>query len=163
MKRTQFKAPGGSVEVQSEAADGLLRAVVDGVELAGPLQLTAPGEALWRVGDRLLHVAAAEEGNSVWVAVEGRVFRFERPAEDEYGGGEGEGGKSVAAPMPGKVIKLLVQPGEAVEEGQPVLIVEAMKMEHTLRAPRAGTVTALHCEEGQQVNAGVPLLVIEQE
>lgn len=64
----------------------------------------------------------------------------------------------VRAPMPGKVVKVLVKEGEAVQAQQPLLIIEAMKMENELRAPRAGSVGALKARDGQAVEAGEPLL-----
>ncbi len=73
------------------------------------------------------------------------------------GEGAGEGGR-LAAPMPGKVIALLARPGEAVKQGQPLAVMEAMKMEHTLAAPRDGTVAELLYAVGDQVLEGEELL-----
>ena len=70
----------------------------------------------------------------------------------------GEG--SITAPMPGKVLKILVAPGAAVAAGQLVLILEAMKMENEIFATAAGTVSQLGCKEGDSVNTGDTLLVI---
>ena len=68
-------------------------------------------------------------------------FAFE--AHDDVAGAEhDEEGAGLLAPMPGKVIALLAQPGAAVDKGAPLLVLEAMKMEHTISAPRAGTVKA---------------------
>ena len=64
------------------------------------------------------------------------------------------------APMPGKVVKALVAPGDFVEAGQGVLVMEAMKMENELKAHRAGTVLEIRVKEGQAVEMGVLLLVI---
>jgi propionyl-CoA carboxylase alpha chain len=68
---------------------------------------------------------------------------------------------SLHAPMPGKVIRLAVGLGDAVEEGQVLAVLEAMKMEHTLRSPHAGTVTSVQAAAGDQVDAGQVLVVIE--
>jgi len=68
---------------------------------------------------------------------------------------------SLAAPMPGRVIKLMVQAGAKVEKGQPLLILEAMKMEHTITAPAAGTVKEIHYAEGDPVLEGAQLIRIE--
>lgn len=62
--------------------------------------------------------------------------------------------------MPGKVVALLVAVGDEVRAGQPVVVTEAMKMEHTLNAPRDGRVTELLCREGDQVSEGTELLRI---
>jgi len=63
--------------------------------------------------------------------------------------------------MPGKVIAVLVEKGARVEKGAPLVILEAMKMEHTITAPRAGTVAAIRFAAGEQVDEGVDLLILE--
>jgi biotin carboxyl carrier protein len=73
----------------------------------------------------------------------------------------GEGPDRVTAPMPGKVVKLLVSAGDQVTARQGVVVVEAMKMENELRAGRAGIVREVLVAEGASVEAGTPLLVIE--
>jgi acetyl/propionyl-CoA carboxylase alpha subunit len=66
----------------------------------------------------------------------------------------------VSALMPGKVLKLLVQPGEVVEEGQPILILEAMKMQNEYQAPMAGSIEKIHAEEGVNVEINSPLITL---
>ncbi len=72
-----------------------------------------------------------------------------------------EGEAEVVAPMPGKIVKLLVEEGQTVAEGDGVVVVEAMKMENELRAPRAGTVATLSIAEGDTVEGGTVLMRIE--
>jgi len=72
-------------------------------------------------------------------------------------------GDSLAAPMPGQVLALLVEEGQAVRAGDPLLILEAMKMEHTIRAPHDGVVTAIYARQGTQVAASAVLLDVRQE
>jgi len=67
---------------------------------------------------------------------------------------------SIVAPMPGRVVKVLVAPGDAVVARQGLVVVEAMKMENELRAPRAGTVADVRVREGAPVEANVVLVVI---
>ncbi len=67
----------------------------------------------------------------------------------------------LTAPMPGKVVRVLVEPGQAVEPGQGLLVMEAMKMENELKAPRAGRVREVHASERQAVETGALLLVLE--
>lgn len=67
---------------------------------------------------------------------------------------------AVRAPMPGKVVEVLVKVGDAVTSGQGLVVVEAMKMENELRAPRDGSVTAVHVVEGQPVEAQEPLVTL---
>jgi 3-methylcrotonyl-CoA carboxylase alpha subunit len=73
------------------------------------------------------------------------------------GEAEAEGGR-LTAPMPGKIVALLVAPGDSVEKGAPLLIMEAMKMEHTIAAPADGTVQELLYAVGDQVADGARLL-----
>jgi len=67
---------------------------------------------------------------------------------------EAEGRQQIVAPMPGKVIRLLVKAGDTVEAGQGLLVMEAMKMQNEIRSPKSGVVERLLAEEGQAVNAG---------
>jgi 3-methylcrotonyl-CoA carboxylase alpha subunit len=79
-----------------------------------------------------------------------------------HAGEEKTGGK-LTAMMPGRVVALLVQAGQAVKKDQPVAVTEAMKMEHTLTAPSDGVVTELLCAVGDQVPEGAELLRIEAQ
>jgi biotin carboxyl carrier protein len=74
---------------------------------------------------------------------------------------EAEGRQQVVAPMPGKVVRLLVKAGDAVEAGQGLLVVEAMKMQNEIRSPKSGVVERLLAQEGQPVNAGETLAWVE--
>jgi biotin carboxyl carrier protein len=75
-------------------------------------------------------------------------------------GPAGSGTMRVVAPMPGRVVKLLVSTGEQVAARQGLVVVEAMKMENELRAPRAGTVTEVAVAAGASVDAGTLLVVV---
>jgi len=81
--------------------------------------------------------------------------RFVDPAETVATG-------SLLAPMPGTVVSLAVEAGQQVEAGQPVLVLEAMKMQHTVCAPHAGVVTEINGLPGAQVAAGEVLAVVEE-
>ena len=72
-----------------------------------------------------------------------------------------EGKQVIAAPMPGKIVRVLVKVGDEVKEGQGLVVVEAMKMENELKAPKAGKVTELVVKEGQAVESGAKLVVVE--
>ncbi len=76
------------------------------------------------------------------------------------GAAAGDGPQPVKAPMPGKVVKLLVSVGDRVEAGQGVVVIEAMKMENELRAVAGGTVKALPVAEGEPVESGALLVVL---
>ena len=104
-------------------------------------------------GQLTVHVG----GTPVVVTVNGRR-RWGR--RDESGGSAG-GPQRVTAPMPGKIVRVLVTPGDVVAARQPLVVVDAMKMENELRAGRAGTVADVHAREGASVEAGALLLVIQ--
>jgi biotin carboxyl carrier protein len=78
-----------------------------------------------------------------------------------HGALEVEGRQQILAPMPGKIIRVLVQIGDKVEAGQGLLVVEAMKMQNEIRSPKSGTVERLLVKEGQPVNAGEILAWID--
>ena len=71
-----------------------------------------------------------------------------------------EGPQRIDAPMPGKVTRVLVKVGDEVQEGQGLLVVEAMKMENELKSPKAGKVAELHAVEGAAVESGAKLVVV---
>lgn len=72
-----------------------------------------------------------------------------------------EGVKKIVAPMPGKVVRILAQPGTAVEHGQGVIVIEAMKMQNELKSPKKGIVKKLTVHEGAAVEAGQSLAEVE--
>jgi biotin carboxyl carrier protein len=72
-----------------------------------------------------------------------------------------EGRQTLAAAMPGKIVRVLVEPGDLVEAGQGVVVVEAMKMQNEVKSPKSGRVVSVFAEEGRTVTAGVVLAVIE--
>jgi biotin carboxyl carrier protein len=71
------------------------------------------------------------------------------------------GPSNLQAPIPGRLVKILVKAGDQVKAGQPLLVLEAMKMENEVRAPRAGTVKVVHVVEGVAVETGQALVVLE--
>ena len=99
------------------------------------------------------------------VFIDGHRFEIEIRDPRRWSRGTGglgaEGRLNVAAPMPGKVVRLLVAPGDTVAAGQGLLVVEAMKMQNELKSPKAGCVAALSAREGATVAAGEVLAIIE--
>jgi 3-methylcrotonyl-CoA carboxylase alpha subunit len=105
---------------------------------------------------------AFTSGGDVYVLRHGRQTRVRLQdvsvAAPEAGAGDG----LIKAPMHGRVLELFVKAGDAVDEGQRVAVIEAMKMEHTLRAPFAGTVAEIAVDSGVQVVEGGKIMVIER-
>jgi acetyl/propionyl-CoA carboxylase alpha subunit len=108
-------------------------------------------------------VPAEKIGGQLWFHWQGETFSYEPPRKTKAGGaaGSAEPGK-IKSPMPGKIIKVWVKKGEQVEEGRPLIVMEAMKMEYTLTADLSGSVSALNCAEGQQVTLGQLLVEIKE-
>jgi biotin carboxyl carrier protein len=88
--------------------------------------------------------------------VDPRAWRGRR-----HGGAEAEGRQQVVAPMPGKIVRVLVRAGDKVQVGQGLLVVEAMKMQNEIRSPKSGTVERIIAKEGQPVNAGEVLAWVD--
>jgi biotin carboxyl carrier protein len=104
-------------------------------------------------GSLTLHTGLAEYVAEV---ADPRAWRGRR-----HGALEVEGRQQIPAPMPGKVVRLLVHEGDAVEVGQGLLVVEAMKMQNEIHSPKSGRVEKLFVQEGQAVNAGEVLAWVD--
>jgi biotin carboxyl carrier protein len=156
-------------------------AQVEGTEV--PVEVRAPeaGRYLVRVGDREMTLDVCRTGPQfLSVIVDGRSYdvglqktaggysvRMQGRAIELVlaeglappAAGRAESGPArISAPMPGKVVRVLVSPGQAVEAGAPLVVIEAMKMENELRAPRAARVSAVHVRPGQAVEGGAALV-----
>ncbi len=151
--RTGFELPTGSTTVEwFGTRDGY---VVDGIDVleAGPTRVVLAEDGVAAAYDVVVGEHAVDvDGPDGHVRL-GRVPRFADPADAVASG-------SLLAPMPGTVVRVVVEPGEQVEAGQPVLVLEAMKMQHTVTAPHAGTVTEIDVRPGAQVAAGHVLGVL---
>ena len=99
------------------------------------------------------------------VEVDGRpatvTLRDPRALLNRRAAGTGSGLQSIAAPMPGKIVRVLVAVGDTVEAGQGLIVVEAMKMQNEMKAPRSGVIVEVKVAPGATVTAGDALVVIE--
>ncbi|GGK66998.1 acetyl/propionyl-CoA carboxylase subuit alpha [Sphaerisporangium melleum] len=124
------------------------------------------GEARVTLDGVTTRYACALDGGTVWLGRDGASWALtpHRPGERGAGAGAGAAGDGVVrSPMPGTVLLVKVVPGERVAEGQPLLVVEAMKMEHTVAAPAAGIVAELAARAGQPVDMDAVLAVVRPE
>jgi biotin carboxyl carrier protein len=125
------------------------------------------GEYLLLHGGRVYECRVSGEARgAAEVSVRGRAYnvRLTDPKHLRGAGvahGSDAGRAQVVAPMPGKVVRVMVEAGQQVEAGQGVVVVEAMKMQNEMKSPKAGTVVELRAEAGATVNAGDVLAVIE--
>jgi biotin carboxyl carrier protein len=145
------------------AIDG--RAIEIDSDQLGCVKQVEPGvfSVLWNGASYEIRVADTAEGLAVEAG--GRAFRVQindpRDSSRASGAPVVSGRQNVSAPMPGKVIRVLVQPGDAVDMGQGLVVVEAMKMQNEMKAARSGRVSQVRVRAGDTVGAGDTLLVIE--
>ena len=167
----RMNAPGEDVIVV-EAGDREYRVTVryetDGFTLSLPSgavpvrgRLTDDGRLTATVSDRQLHADVVRDGDHLDIFYAGTHLRMGCQDRDQPGAREDSVSGRLVAPMPGRVISVLVDRDTDVEKGQALMVIEAMKMEHTINAPADGVVTALSFAEGDLVDEGVELLVIE--
>ena len=134
-----------------------------GAWLAARGELGERGQLRAELDGRWLDATVISAGEARHVFLDGRSWGLACVDPLAPAAGEGVAEGSLRAPMPGRVVALLAQPGQRVEKGAALLSLEAMKMEHTLTAPAAGTVKAFHCALGDQVDDGAELLEFEAE
>ncbi len=159
---------GGRVRTVSVEARGTSLAVtLDGHPVDVDVARLGPGRYSLRVpGTGRQHdvtVTATGPSGQVDVVIGGAVVAVRRAANvrsRHAAGPSGEGPQRMLAPMPGKVVRVLVKQGDEVVARQGVVVIEAMKMENELRAGRAGLVREVLVVEGASVDAGAPLVVI---
>jgi biotin carboxyl carrier protein len=148
--------------------DGLYARVDEGAEQS--VRLDHVGGVLWTltVGHRRAEVLASRGRDGVQVAIEGLSYTAEvvddlhaRLAGVAAGGAAQHGRRELKSPMPGLVVRVLHAQGDAVEAGQPLVVLQAMKMENELSLPRGGTIASVAVEAGQTVEQGQVLVVVE--
>lgn len=144
------------VDVRREA-DGFVVTIADRTHAVRPL-----GGGMWEIGGERVKVYSTARGDHTHAVTAGHGFTFTREHRDESGHSlEAALSPQVTAPMPGKVTQVLVEPGAEVASGDPLLILEAMKMENRLVAEAAGTIREVNVGPGEMVNGGQVLLVID--
>jgi 3-methylcrotonyl-CoA carboxylase alpha subunit len=148
---------GQSYELTVEREGQTLRSGDAAIELVE----LRPREAEIRVAGRTHFVPYVIEGTTVSFAFDGEIYAAEVTEKGSRPRGKHRN-HSLAAPMPGLVLKILTTVGAVVSKGAPLVILEAMKMEHQIVAPYDGTVTAIQCKEGEMVQPGFDLIDLER-
>jgi len=158
----RLRLAGGEIAVRL-ATDG---ATVDGATLPlGRVACTAsaPGveTVAFELDGRPCRAVVVRRRDAILVAIGGRTHVFATGEDPRAGGAGGRAGSEiVTAPMPGKVVSVLVAVGDAVEVGQPLVVLEAMKMESTLVAEVAGTVRKVAVVAGAMIDAGAVVVEV---
>jgi biotin carboxyl carrier protein len=151
MMKWQILVDGHSVEIDPQRLESAIE--------------VEPGVYSILLEGRSFEVRAFRARDGLSVEAGGRHFTVEirdpRDANRRARAAVGSGRQSVSAPMPGKVVRLLVREGDAVEPGQGLVVVEAMKMQNEMKASRAGRVAEVRVRDGETVGAGDTLVVLE--
>jgi biotin carboxyl carrier protein len=153
--------------VAIERADRVARVTIDGRPFDVDAARVDAHTLSLIVNGRTYEIAIAPDpaSSSLAVTVGAALVRVSLNGRGRWrrtdAGAAATGPERVVAPMSGKIVRVLVQSGEAVHARQPLVVVEAMKMENELRAARAGTVSEVRAHEGQSVDAGALLVVVQ--
>lgn len=139
-------------EVVDESASFVLFNL-DGVEYKVNLSSLQDGKMVLNLNGRNRPVVLVDTN----YVVDGQEFEITAPKRSRTKIKSHDLGQ-MKSPMPGKILKLLVKVGEEVVAGTPILVMEAMKMEHTIKASKAGKIEKIHYKEGDQVAGGVELV-----
>ena len=150
------------VDLSSEALTGSIEASIDGRLLSADAQLLPPGVLSLLIAGRQYRCIL--DGDAVLIA--GQRFPFEiddpRSLQGRRSAANGaEGPRPIKAPMPGRVVRVLVAVGEEVTEAQGVIVIEAMKMQNELKSPKAGRVTRIAAAVDDTVASGDTLAIVE--
>jgi biotin carboxyl carrier protein len=154
-RRVELPAGGG-------ALDGPIDCLVDGRAVAVDVRMLQAGVMSLVVEGRQYRCVLDGDG----VVIGGRRFAFEvddpRSLQGRRGAGAGAAGpRALKAPMPGRVVRVLVGVGDEVLEGQAIMVIEAMKMQNELKSPKGGRVVRVAAGMGDTVGAGDVLAVVE--
>jgi len=152
-------------EVEMVERDGRLLFQLDGKDIAADAIEVAPQIYSILLGGKAFEVRVEHKPDGLHIFTIGQEYFAEivDPRQWRRDGGEtaqAEGRQEIVAPMPGKIVRVLVKTGESVEAGQGLMVVEAMKMQNEIKSPKSGKIDRLLVREGQAVNSGENLAVV---
>jgi len=144
---------------------GAIEAEIDGKKYVLDLQSVEPGVYWLQWKNRSIEISVSSNGDGYAVAVSGRRLSVEvidsRAALRKAGRQGDAGAVELRAPMPGKVVKVLVREGDSVQSNQGLIVIEAMKMQNEVKSPKSGVVRKLGVKESAAVNSGDLLAIVE--
>ncbi len=158
-----FARDADEIEVSiSHTATGYEIKLPSGV-ISASAQLREDGSLRATLAGHILTATVVEDSNRLIVISDGKQVEVTRIVKDYAGSGDEGGAGAITAPMPGKIIQVNVTAGQTVAKGDSLMVMEAMKMEHTLSAGADGVVSDVFFETGDQVDEGVTLIKIDAE
>jgi biotin carboxyl carrier protein len=154
-----------AVELARADNDRCLKCAIDGREFVADAVEIAPGVFSILIGGEVFEARVEDNGGKLRIHIAGKEYAAAVDDARRWRRGSGaaiesRGRQQVLAPMPGKIVRVLVKAGDAIEAGQGIAVVEAMKMQNEVRSPKTGRVERLLVAEGQTVNAGEVLATI---
>jgi acetyl/propionyl-CoA carboxylase alpha subunit len=146
-------------------AEGRWSARLDGRDVEVDAILARPDVLSLRIGNQAYEVKCERVGGDMHLWVGSARFAVEvrdpRSLRGRVRAVDDQGPKKLTAPMPGKIVRVLVTQGTEVEAGAGVLVVEAMKMQNEIKSPKKGTIQKILVSEGAAVNSGDVLAIVE--
>ena len=146
-------------------ADGRWSCRLDGRAVEVEAVLARPDVLSLRIGNLAYEVKSERVGNDLHLWIGSTRFAVEihdpRSLRGRSRAADDHGPKQITAPMPGKVVRLLVREGDEVEAGAGIAVVEAMKMQNEIKSPKKGTIQKILISEGAAANAGDLLAIVE--
>ena len=156
---------GKSYRLDLSQAEGQWSCRVDDREIEVDAVLARPNVLSLRLGNKAYEVKCERVGSDTHIWVGSQRFAAEvrdpRSLRSRTRAADDHGPRKLTAPMPGKVVRILLNQGAAVEAGSGVLVVEAMKMQNEVKSPKKGTIQKILVNEGAAVNAGDVLVIVE--
>jgi 3-methylcrotonyl-CoA carboxylase alpha subunit len=159
----RFQSGAQRYELSARRGGDEWRIAIGGRELGAKVVVAGPNELALAFGggSERFRLASDGPGGDLLIAWRGSAYRLASPvplSADDAGRAADHSAANLTAPMPGTLVKVLVREGEAVRSGQPLLVLEAMKMEHTIAAPYGGVVRRLPFAQGASVAGGATLI-----
>ncbi len=160
----RFQSADHLYEISLDRQEGMYQASIDGQSYPVEVLDAQPGQLSLRFAGRPMVIYWASDGSQKWFSLDGCAYRLEKPTQRAARPAtEASGGQAVRAPMPAQVRAVQVAEGDAVEKGQTLLLLEAMKMEIRIKAPTAGKIARLLVKAGQAVEKEQVLVEIRDE
>ncbi len=146
-----------------ERGDNHIQVVLNGETFDIDVEYLSSEEYLLKIDGKVYDVIVSPNSDSYAVCINGKNIHVGKKSPFRLPGGKGSRSerREVKTSMPGRIIEVLVQEGDEVEEGQAVLILEAMKMQNEIKSPQPGKIACLGPKTGDSVAAGALLFVIE--
>jgi biotin carboxyl carrier protein len=156
---------GKNYRLDLNRVDGRWSCRLDDRDVEVEAVLARPDVLSLRIGNIVYEVKSEQVANDLYLWVGSIRFSVElrdpRSLRSRSRAGDDQGPKKITAPMPGKIVRLLVHEGDEVEVGGGVAVVEAMKMQNEIKSPKKGIVRKILVGEGAAVNAGEVLAIVE--